>query len=141
MIFGLSCSLSSSNSFTYFSYYLYVMLVLLATIQLGDRETRTFLTHTTCEQKASKKPTGNQEETNKKPANNQQETNKKPTESQKAHRETNRNARRQTDRETKREAHASPKRVLRPHLRALSACLQLTFQIKRQSRSNKRRSE
>ena len=72
------------------------MLVLLATIQLGDRKTRTFMTRTTCEQnqqESNKKPTGNQQETNKKPASNQQETNKKPTESQKAHRETNREAR------------------------------------------------
>ena len=95
------------------------------------------MTRTTCEQKASKKPTGNQEETNKNPASNQQETNKKPTESQKAHRETNRNARKETDRETKREAHASPKRVLRPHLRALSACLQLTFQIKKKAEATR----
>ena len=68
------------------------------------QENAHIMTHTTCEQKVSKKPTHSQWKTNKNPRRQQQKTNKKPTESQKAHRETNREARRETHRETNRNA-------------------------------------
>ena len=114
------------------------MLVLLATIQLGDNNTHAKDTRGVAPSEAPREAnrethTYTYRETNR-DAHRDTRREKSREEHREmntdTHRETNREARRETHRETKREAHASPKRVLRLHLRALSACLQLTFQIR-----------